>query len=752
MPNMLHIRRIYDDVLPVNKGTLDQVKEILRNRFSKIRKDDIDLIGEKLRNPFKQRFRMILFVAESIKGRVRGFATILHEPDIRFVYLDWIATASSRSSGVGGALYERVRREAKTLGAKGLFFECLPDDAENCPDKAALKENRARLRFYEQYGARPIVGTAYESPVSPDDTCMPYLVYDGLDHQTPLRSRFAGKVVQAILERKYADYCPADYVEKVVAGFQADPVKLRPFRYVRPEAVKTEVEGRPAEQITLVVNDRHDIHHVHERGYVESPVRIKSILESLEPSGLFARINPRKFPGKHLLAVHDLDFVRYLRKAGADVPADKALYPYIFPIRNKTRLPKEASVLSGYYCIDTFTPINANVYPAARRGVDCALTAAREVLDGQRIAYALIRPPGHHAERRSFGGFCYFNNSAIAAQYLCSYGKVAILDIDYHHGNGEQDIFYKRSDGLTISIHSHPSFAYPYFSGFDEERGEEDGEGFNLNLPLPEAVDGEKYRKVLARAIRRIEAFVPQFLVVALGLDPAKADPTGTWFLTARDFMKNGKMVGAMGLPTVVIQEGGYRTRTLGHNAMSFFRGLTDGNTQWADSHHAAKDRIHGVVLRNELQPQDVERVRRLVEITGFFSPDEVNIAAELVTERLAKGAESGYDFIMAEHYGRLAGYACFGPIPATATSYDLYWIAVSPDFQRKGLGRRLLKEAEKRISSAGGKRIYVDTSQRVQYASTRAFYENAGYRLETILEDFYDQGEGKVIYCKALH
>ena len=600
MPNMLHIRRIYDDVLPVNKGTLDQVKEILRNRFSKIRKDDIDLIGEKLRNPFKQRFRMVLFVAESIKGRVRGFATILHEPDIRFVYLDWIATASSRSGGVGGALYERVRREAKTLGAKGLFFECFPDDAENCPDKAALKENRARLRFYEQYGARPIVGTAYESPVSPDDTCMPYLVYDGLDHQTPLRSRFAGKVVQAILERKYADYCPADYVEKVVAGFQADPVKLRPFRYVRPEAVKTEVEGRPA-------------------------------------------------------------------------------------------------------------------------------------------------------ERRSFGGFCYFNNSAIAAQYLCSYGKVAILDIDYHHGNGEQDIFYKRSDVLTISIHGHPSFAYPYFSGFDEERGEGDGEGFNLNLPLPEAVDGEKYRKVLARAIRRIEAFVPQFLVVALGLDPAKADPTGTWFLTARDFMKNGKMVGAMGLPTVVIQEGGYRTRTLGHNAMSFFRGLTDGNTQWADSHHAAKDRVHGVVLRNELQPQDVERVRRLVEITGFFSPDEVNIAAELVTERLAKGAESGYDFIMAEHYGRLAGYACFGPIPATATSYDLYWIAVSPDFQRKGLGRRLLKEAEKRISSAGGKRIYVDTSQRVQYASTRAFYENAGYRLETILEDFYDQGEGKVIYCKAL-
>jgi GNAT superfamily N-acetyltransferase len=164
------------------------------------------------------------------------------------------------------------------------------------------------------------------------------------------------------------------------------------------------------------------------------------------------------------------------------------------------------------------------------------------------------------------------------------------------------------------------------------------------------------------------------------------------------------------------------------------------------------RTRFHGVVLRNELQPQDVERVRRLVEITGFFSPAEVDVAAELVAERLAKGAESGYDFIMAEHYGRLAGYACFGPIPATAASYDLYWIAVSPDFQGRGLGRRLLKEAEKRISSAGGQRIYVDTSQRVQYASTRAFYENSGYRLETVLEDFYGQGEGKAIYCKKLY
>ena len=168
------------------------------------------------------------------------------------------------------------------------------------------------------------------------------------------------------------------------------------------------------------------------------------------------------------------------------------------------------------------SPLHRNAWPAARRAVDCALTAAREILDGRRLAYALVRPPGHHAERRSFGGFCYFNNNAIAAQFLSAHGKVAILDIDYHHGNGQQDIFYRRADVLTVSLHGHPRFAYPYFSGFEDERGEGEGEGFNLNLPLPETLDGARYREALASALNRIEAFGPQFLVVALGLDPAK--------------------------------------------------------------------------------------------------------------------------------------------------------------------------------------------------------------------------------------
>jgi ribosomal protein S18 acetylase RimI-like enzyme len=263
-------------------------------------------------------------------------------------------------------------------------------------------------------------------------------------------------------------------------------------------------------------------------------------------------------------------------------------------------------------------------------------------------------------------------------------------------------------------------------------------------------MDGEGYRKTLEKSIVRIEQFRPQFLVIALGLDPAKGDPTGTWSLKIKDFEANGRMVGKIGLPTVVIQEGGYRTQTLGKNARAFFNGLVAGNMQWIEKSREPKDRIHGIKFRYEPEAADTERVRRLVEITGFFHADEVLIAAELVEERVSRGTGSGYEFIFADHYGRMAGYVCFGPIPCTASSFDLYWIAVHPDFQGRGLGHHLLKEAEKRIRKAGGTRIYVDTSQRDQYAATRSFYENCGYRLETVLSDFYSPGDGKAVYCKV--
>ena len=163
------------------------------------------------------------------------------------------------------------------------------------------------------------------------------------------------------------------------------------------------------------------------------------------------------------------------------------------------------------------------------------------------------------------------------------------------------------------------------------------------------------------------------------------------------------------------------------------------------------KNKIHGLTFRQDICHEDAERIRKLVEVTGFFTPAEVEVAVELVTERLAKEDASGYYFNIAEHYGRLIGYTCYGPIPCTQSSYDIYWIAVHPDYQGRGVGRQLLKDTERRIKKAGGDRVYVDTSQRIQYASTRAFYERCGYQLESLLPDFYAQGDGKAIYCRQL-
>jgi len=576
---MFGIRRIYDPSMPVNRQAINQVQQILRDQFPALDKKDIKKLPEQLTNPLKYRFRSILSVAENNKGDVVGFALLLHAPDLKFCYLEYISAADKMTGrGIGGALYERLRSEARALGGLGIFMECLPDDPELCRDAGILAQNKARLKFYEQYGARPFAGTAYETPLSEGDDNPPYLVFDDLGEDVELPAARIREIVRAILERKYAHLCPKPYIDLVVDSFH-DPVELREFRYRKKNLPKPPSKGpHPIErQIALVVNDQHDIHHIRERGYVESPVRIRSILREIEPTGLFHRVPVRRFAERKLKRAHAADFVDYLKSMCAGLPENKALYPYVFPIRNAARPPKDMSVKAGYYCIDTFTPLTSNAYLAAKRAVDCAMTAARWILEGQRLAYALVRPPGHHAEHRAFGGFCYFNNAALAAEELCEYGKVAILDIDYHHGNGTQDIFYRRRDVLTVSIHGHPRFAYPYFNGFDDETGAEHGLGYNLNIPLPEHLDGVGYRVALGKAIKRIQRYKPTFLIIALGLDTANGDPTGTWSLKGPDFVENGRMLAELGLPTVVIQEGGYDSRVLGSNARQFFKGLWEG-------------------------------------------------------------------------------------------------------------------------------------------------------------------------------
>ncbi|MEE4184895.1 MAG: histone deacetylase family protein [Gammaproteobacteria bacterium] len=576
---MFRIHRVYDDTTATNRRLLLKVQDMLRAQFPDLTDDEVAAMSTQVRDPLYHRFKTTLFVAEQ-KGAVQGFAVLLHLSDLDACVLDFISAGVGQTGGgIGGALYERVRDEALQLGACGVFLECRPDDPALEPDPAVRAENEARLRFYERYGARPIINTAYETPWPVDDESY-HLVFDGLGADVPLHPGPLRKIVRAFLERKYRGDCPADYVRKVCRSIVDDPVQLRAPRYVRqPRSAITKRSPR-LKGIAMVINTRHDIHHVRERGYVEAPVRVRVINDELQRTGLFEMQKVRRYPRRHILAVHDAGMVNYLKRAGEVVGPDTAVYPYTFPSRRLARPPKSLPLRGGYYCLDSFTPINSNAYEAAIAAVDCTLTAADCILDRHHLAYALVRPPGHHAERSFFGGFCYFNSAAIAANYLSAYGQVALLDVDYHHGNGSQDIFYARADVLTVSLHADPETTYPYFSGFARERGEGAGMGFNVNLPLSEGIDGVRYREVLARALRRIRRFNPRFLVVSLGLDTAKADPTGTFLLGAHDFEANGFMIGALGLPVLLVQEGGYRTRTLGRNARRFFKGLWDGYAQ----------------------------------------------------------------------------------------------------------------------------------------------------------------------------
>jgi acetoin utilization deacetylase AcuC-like enzyme/ribosomal protein S18 acetylase RimI-like enzyme len=484
-------------------------------------------------------------------------------------------------------------------------------------------------------------------------------------------------------------------------------------------------------------------------------VRVVAILRELARTDLFRTVPARRFSDRWIREVHHSGLIEYLQRACAEAPEGKSIYPYVFPVRNATRRPKERSVLAGYWCIDTFTPINRNAWPAARHAVDCALTAAEQVLNGAPLAYALVRPPGHHAEHRAFGGFCYFCNAAIAANYLSKHGRVAILDIDYHHGNGQQDIFYERRDVLTVSVHGDPSFAYPYFTGFRDEKGRGAGAGFNLNIPLPETITPEEHRAAVARGLRRVARHEPDFLVVAVGFDTGKGDPTGTWSNTAADFRTLGRMIGAAGYPTAVIQEGGYRVRTLGANARNFFQGLAEGV---AGARPAARRRpatakpiASELRWRDSVTAEDSARIRRLVAGTGMFSAAEVDIAAELVDERVAKGRASGYEFVIAELDGRILGYSCYGPTPATKDTIDLYWIVVSADAQGQGIGRQILARTEAAARQIGGRRLYVDTSGTEKYAPTRAYYRRTGFRKVAELPDFYAAGDSKVILVKDI-
>lgn len=572
---MFRIRRAFDNVLAKDKIALNEIKKILKLQFPFIQKNELENLSNKLENPFLYKFKTIIFIAEDFNNKVKGFAILNLDPDLKFAYLDYISVNPRNSTGgAGGALYDRVRQEARDLKTIGIFMECLPDDPLLCKDKSVIKQNISRLKFYERYNAFPIINTKYETSFSEKDDCPPYLLFDSLDNKYKLKKETAKKIVKAILERKYGSRCPEGYLEMVLNSFKDNPVKLRAAKYIKKENHESVNWLNMDTRIAIVVNKTHDIHHVKDRGYVEAPVRLDSILNGIKSLKFFDYIDSKIFSEKHLKDVHNSNYVDYFKKLCSTLKPGISVYPYVFPIRNLARPPKELLVRAGYYCIDTFTPLNNNAFIAAKRAVDCALTASELLLKKYKIAYALVRPPGHHAEENAFGGFCYFNSTAIATKHLLAHGRVAILDIDYHHGNGTQQIFYKSKDVLTVSIHGHPSFAYPYFSGFEDEIGEGPGLGFNINFPLPEHIENKTYFNTLKKALMKIIDFNPDFFVVAFGLDIASKDPTGTWSILEKDFFEIGQMIGKLKFPKLIVQEGGYRIRSLGNNARNFFMGL----------------------------------------------------------------------------------------------------------------------------------------------------------------------------------
>lgn len=312
--------------------------------------------------------------------------------------------------------------------------------------------------------------------------------------------------------------------------------------------------------------------------FAENPARVASMLSALGECE-----EPVDHGLDPILAVHDADYVEFLQSAHADWLAagrEGDAIGYAFPAvrRRKLDLSRIDGKL-GAYGFDAATPIASGTWDAAYWGVQTALSAFEAVVGGERQAFALCRPPGHHAGADYFGGYCFLNNAGIVAQSAVDrgLGPVAVLDVDYHHGNGTQDIFYGRSDVFYASIHADPKMDYPYFWGHADETGEGEGKGATLNQPLPRGTTWEGYAPALDTALEAIAKFGAKFLVISYGADTYEADPISHLKLTTPDMQRIGERIAALGLPSVTVMEGGYNIEALGSNAKAFLSGMESG-------------------------------------------------------------------------------------------------------------------------------------------------------------------------------
>lgn len=315
--------------------------------------------------------------------------------------------------------------------------------------------------------------------------------------------------------------------------------------------------------------------------------RAERIRATLEADGGFDLVGPTEHGEAPITAVHDPGLLDFLRDAWTDARRGGHGYDFLAPEAIASALvyegmseavrrePRSYAGRSGYRALDTSTPIVAGTYAAARAAVDVALTAVDLVLGGETAAYGLCRPPGHHAARSMYGGFCYLNNAAIAAQAIvAATGEpVSILDVDFHHGNGTEQIFWRRGDVVYVSLHAHPDRQYPYFLGWPDETGEGPGAGANLNIPLPAGCSNEAYLAALDRGLDRIAEAPGSVVVVSLGFDTYGQDPIGDLALTTEVYHEVGRRVAALGRRLVIVQEGGYYVPALGDNARAWLRG-----------------------------------------------------------------------------------------------------------------------------------------------------------------------------------
>ncbi len=311
--------------------------------------------------------------------------------------------------------------------------------------------------------------------------------------------------------------------------------------------------------------------------YLENPERMESILSVLSRKKWAEITHPSEFNADPILAVHDPQYVHFIATAWDEWQGEapsaggaSVLLPATFALRHPARPPRSILGRAGYYMMDLSVPIVEGTYAAARSAVNCALSAAEAVLAGERTAFALSRPPGHHAGRDYCAGYCYFNNAAIAAHRLSARGGVALLDIDYHAGNGSQDIFYERGDVLSLSIHADPASEYPYFAGYADQRGAGAGLGFHHNFPLPAGIDDATYLSTLEAALEAIRRFSPSFLVISVGMDIYEADPLGKFQISRAGIPRIARQIAALDLPTVLVMEGGYNNHALGDNLAAF--------------------------------------------------------------------------------------------------------------------------------------------------------------------------------------